>query len=65
MQQKMLAIFDTAVGNLLGESIEGKNFNDTAKLERINDISTLPDKDKEYILYALDCLIKSAKLQAL
>ncbi len=25
----------------------------------------LPDKDKEYILYALDGLIKSAKLQTL
>jgi len=38
---------------------------DTAMVKRLNDLNTLPDKDKEYILYALDGLIKSAKLQAL
>ena len=31
----------------------------------LNDLNALPDKDKEYILYALDGLIKSAKLKAL
>ena len=34
-------------------------------LKRINDINTLPDKDKECILYAIDGLIKAAKLNAL
>ena len=34
-------------------------------LKRLNDIYTLPDKDKEHILYTLDGLIKSAKLQTL
>jgi hypothetical protein len=34
-------------------------------MKRLNDLNNLPDKDKEYILYALDGLIKSAKLQAL
>ena len=34
-------------------------------VKRLNDLNNLPDKDKEYILYALDGLIKSAKLQTL
>jgi hypothetical protein len=38
---------------------------DTAMLKRLNDISALPDKDKEHILYTIDGLIKSAKLQTL
>jgi len=56
---------DTTVGYLLGESNEGKTLKDTAMLKRLNDISALPDKDRENILYTIDGLIKSAKLQAL
>ena len=56
---------DTTVGYLLGESNEGKTLKDTAMLKRLNDISALPDKDREHILYTIDGLIKSAKLQAL
>ena len=63
--KKMAAILDTTVGYLLGESNEGKTLKDTAMLKRLNDISALPDKDKEHILYTIDGLIKSAKLQAL
>ncbi len=63
--KKMAAILDTTVGYLLGESNEGKTLKDTAMLKRLNDISALPDKDREHILYALDGLIKSAKLQIL
>jgi hypothetical protein len=56
---------DTTVGYLLGESNEGKPLKDTAMLKRLNDISALPDKDREHILYTIDGLIKSAKLQTL
>jgi transcriptional regulator with XRE-family HTH domain len=63
--KKMAATLDTTVGYLLGESNEGKTLKDTAMLKRLNDISALPDKDKEHILYTIDGLIKSAKLQAL
>jgi hypothetical protein len=62
---EMAAILDTTVGYLLGESTEGKTLKDTAMLKRLNDISALPDKDKEHILYTIDGLIKSAKLQTL
>ncbi len=63
--KKIATALDTTVGYLLGESNEGKTLKDTAMLKRLNDISALPDKDREHILYTIDGLIKSAKLQAL
>lgn len=63
--KKLAAVLDTTVGYLLGEAKEEKILKDTAMLKRLNDINALPDKDKEHILYTLDGLIKSAKLQAL
>ena len=50
---------------MLGEINEGKTLKDTDMLKRLNDISALPDKDKEHILYTIDGLINSANLQAL
>lgn len=63
--KKLATVLDSTVGYLLGESAEGKTLKDTAMLKRLNDIATLPAKDKEHILYTIDGLIKSAKLQAL
>ena len=42
-----------------------KTLKDTAMLKHLYNISALPDKDREHILYTIDGLIKSAKLQAL
>jgi transcriptional regulator with XRE-family HTH domain len=38
---------------------------DKKTLKRLNDIDNLPDTDKTHIFYALDNLIKAAKLNAL
>jgi transcriptional regulator with XRE-family HTH domain len=38
---------------------------DRKSLKRLEDIEKLPDTDKDHILYALDGLIKAAKLNAL
>ena len=38
---------------------------DKQTLKRLGDIDNLSDKDKEYIFYTLDNLIKAAKLNAL
>jgi|GEM_PF-5310455 hypothetical protein len=38
---------------------------DKQAVKRLEDISKLPVKDREHIFYALDGLIKSAKLQTL
>ena len=63
--KKMAGILDTTVGYLLGESNEGKTLKDTAMLKQLNDTSALSDKDREHILYTIDGLIQSAKLQTL
>jgi hypothetical protein len=63
--KKLAQVLDTTVGYLLGEAKEEKILKDTAMLRRLNDINALPEKDKEHILYTIDGLIKSAKLQAL
>ena len=63
--KKIADALDTTVGYLLGEAKNTSALKDQAMLKRINDINNLPDKDKECILYALDGLIKSAKLKAL
>jgi len=38
---------------------------DKQTLKRLADIDNLSDKDKDYIFYTLDNLIKAAKLNAL
>jgi len=63
--KKLADALDTTVGYLLSETKQSNFLKDTAMVKRLNDLNNLPDKDKEYILYALDGLIKSAKLQAL
>lgn len=63
--KKLAAALDTTAGYLLGENKQSNFLKDTAMVKRLNDLNNLPDKDKEYILYALDGLIKSAKLQTL
>lgn len=63
--KKLAEALDTTVGYLLGETKQSNFLKDTAMVRRLNDLNNLPEKDKEYILYALDGLIKSAKLQAL
>lgn len=63
--KKIADALDTTVGYLLGEAKNTSVLKDQAMLKRINDINNLPAQDKEHILYAIDGLIKSAKLKAL
>jgi transcriptional regulator with XRE-family HTH domain len=63
--KKMAEALDTTAGYLMGESKNTSALKDQAMLKRINDINNLPEDDKKHILYALDGLIKYAKLKAL
>ncbi len=49
---------------LLGEAKEEKILKNPTIRNRRNDINALPECDKEHILYTIDGLIKSAKLQS-
>jgi hypothetical protein len=61
----MAETLHTTVGYLLGEAKNTTALKDQAMLKRINDINNLPELEREHILYALDALIKSAKLKTL
>jgi len=62
--KKIAKLVDTTVGYLLGESKDMNVLKDTAMLKRLNDITNLPDKDKECVLYTIDHLLASVKTQA-
>jgi hypothetical protein len=62
---KLAKILDTSVGYLLGENDEANLFKDPAMLKRFQDISVLPEKDKECLLITVDHFIKSAKISAM
>jgi len=62
---KLANLLDTTVGYLLGENKDSKLLKDPAMLKRLQDIENLPSDDKSGILYALDNLLKAAKLRAI
>lgn len=65
MFKKLADALDTTVGYLLSETKQSNFLKDTALVKRLNNSNALSDKDKDYILYAIDDLIKSTKLHAL
>ena len=59
--KRLADVLGTTVGFLMGESEEMNVLKDPGMLKRLNDIVSLPQKDKEGILYALDGLLRDAK----
>ena len=54
-------LLDTTVGYLLGEATNSDTFKDPAMLQRLNEISALPEEDKHCILYTIDSLLQNAR----
>ena len=63
--KKLAEVLDTTVGYLLGETEDRNLLKDPAILKRLNDIEKLPEEDKKGILYAIDNLLRAAKLKAI
>lgn len=59
--KKIANILDTTVGYLLGESQNSQVLKDPAMMQRLNDIATFREKDREHILYTLDAMIRDVK----
>lgn len=59
--QKIAGFLNTTVGYLLGESEDSELFKDPTMLDRFKQLSNLPVKDKDYILYTLDNLLQNFK----
>ena len=63
--KKLADVLDTTIGYLLGETEERKLLKDPSMLRRLNDIARFPEKDKAFILYALDAMINNVRLKAI
>ena len=59
--KKLAATLDTTVAFLLGETDDMELLKDPDMPKRLNDINILPPKDKEVILFAIDCLLRDTK----
>jgi transcriptional regulator with XRE-family HTH domain len=60
---KLTNLLDTTVAYLLGENKDSDLLKDPKMLNRLQDIDNLNSEDKNGILYALDNLLKAAKLK--
>jgi transcriptional regulator with XRE-family HTH domain len=60
--KKLAKILDTSVGYLLGENEQSDLFQDPKMLQRFQDISVLPEKEKECLLITVDHFIKASKI---
>jgi len=63
--KKLAKILDTTVGYLLGEEQQADLFKDPIMLRRFQDITTLPEKEKECLLLTVDHFIKATKVSLL
>lgn len=59
--KKIASLLNTTVGYLLGETDDDQLFKDPNMLQRFQELSQLPEKDREHIIYALDGLLQNVK----
>jgi len=60
--KKLAKILDTTVGYLLGETENDDLFRDPKMLQRFQDNTSLPEKQKQCIITTIDHFIRSAKI---
>ena len=58
---KMANVLNTTVGFLLGETEDNNALKDPLMLKRLNDINTLPNKEKEALLLTVDAFLRDFK----
>jgi len=63
--KKLANFLNTSVGYLLGENEQADLFKNPEMLKRFKDILSFSKEKQEHILFALDAMIKSTKLEAL
>ena len=56
--KKLALALNTTVGYLLGETEESNIFKDPDMIRRFKEISSLENKEKEHILFALDAMLR-------
>ncbi|CAG5081292.1 hypothetical protein CRYO30217_01584 [Parvicella tangerina] len=63
--KKIADLLNTSVGYLIGETEDDNLLKDPKMMQRLKDIKNLQEEDRKGILYALDNLLRSAKLKTL
>ena len=63
--KKVADFLDATVGYLLDETGKADLFKDPSMFQRFKDIAQLDEKSKEHVIFAIDSMIKSVKLQSL
>jgi transcriptional regulator with XRE-family HTH domain len=59
--KKLAAMLGTTSAYLLGEAQSDELFKDPEMLRRLQEINSLPQNDKEHILYNLDAVLRDVK----
>lgn len=59
--KKVASLLDSTVGYLLGETEESNLLKDIDMLQRLQDIRGFGEKEKDYIFFTLDALIRDIK----
>jgi transcriptional regulator with XRE-family HTH domain len=59
--KRLADTLNTTIAYLLGEAESNDVFKDQEMLRRLKEINDLPEKDKEYILYNLDAVLRDVK----
>lgn len=59
--KKLAAMLGTTSAYLLGEAQSDELFKDPEMLRRLQEINSLPQKDKDCILYNLDAVLRDVK----
>lgn len=59
--KRLAELLNTTVAYLVGEADTDALFKNSDMLRRLKDISELPEKDRQAILYNLDALLRDAK----
>ena len=60
--KKLAKILGTTVGYLLGETEQANLFKDKKMLDRLQDLTNLPTKERDCIITTIDHFIKAAKI---
>jgi len=63
--KRLIEELDTTVSYLMGETENAELFKDKKMLQRLQDITTLPELEKNSLLMTVDNFIKAAKLNLL
>ena len=59
--KKLADKLDTTVGFLLGESEDLNILKDPSMLKRLNEINSLPEKEREALLFNVDAVLRDSK----